>query len=66
MFHDGFRLAEWGSFFTDAGFSNYLLDTHLYLMAHTWTSGEDDLDGYLRYIDTDFRPALAAAAEHSP
>ena len=66
VFHDGFRLAEWGSFFSDAGFTNHLLDTHLYLMAHTWISGEDDLDGYLRYIDTDFRPALAAAAAHSP
>lgn len=61
VFHDGFRLAEWGSFFADAGFTNYLLDTHLYLMAHTWISGEDDLDGYLRYIDREFRPALAAA-----
>ena len=66
VFHDGFRLGEWGSFFSDAGFTNYLLDTHLYLMAHTWISGEDDLDGYLRYIDTEFRPALAAAARHSP
>ena len=66
VFHDGFRLAEWGSFFSDAGFSNYLLDTHLYLMAHTWISGEDDLDGYLRYVETDFKPALAAAATHSP
>lgn len=66
VFHDGFRLAEWGSFFTDEGFENYLLDTHLYLMVHTWTAGDTDVDGYLRYIDTDFRPALAAAAEHSP
>lgn len=65
VFHDGFRIPEWGSFFSDAGFSNYLLDTHLYLMAHTWISGEDDLDGYLRYIETAFKPALAAAA-HSP
>ena len=35
-------------------------------MAHTWISGEDDLDGYLRYIETEFRPPLAAAATHSP
>ena len=66
VFHDGFRLAEWGSFFGDAGFSNYLLDTHQYLMVHTWTSGEDDLDGYLRYIDSRLRPAVAAGAAHSP
>ncbi|MCA0294814.1 MAG: cellulase family glycosylhydrolase [Actinobacteria bacterium] len=66
VFHDGFRLAEWGDFFRDAGFENYLLDTHLYLMVHTWLSGEDDLAGYLRYVDTEFTPALTAAAEHSP
>jgi glucan 1,3-beta-glucosidase len=66
VFHDGFRLAEWGSFFADERFSNYLLDTHLYLMVRTWTEGETDVDGYLSYIDTEFRPALAAAAEYSP
>lgn len=66
VFHDGFRLAEWGTFFTDAGFTNYLLDIHLYLMVHTWRVGDDDLEAYLRYIDTEFRPQLAAAAEYSP
>jgi len=66
VFHDGFRLAEWGDFFAAEGFENYLLDTHLYLMMHTWLAGEDDLDGYLAYAETEFVPALAAAAEHSP
>lgn len=66
VFHDGFRLPEWGRFFAEEGFENYLLDTHLYLMMHTWVSGEDDLDGYLDHIEAEFRPALQAAAEHSP
>jgi len=35
-------------------------------MSHTRISGADDLDGHLRWIDTEFRPALAAAAAHSP
>lgn len=66
VFHDGFRLAEWGDFFTKEGFTNYLLDTHQYLMLHTWLSGDDDLTGYLHHIEAEFKPAIAAAAEQSP
>ena len=66
VFHDGFRLAEWGSFFTDAGFENFFVDTHLYLMVHTMISGDDDLDGYLRYIDTEFRPRPPAGSGPVP
>ena len=35
-------------------------------MVHTMISGDDDLDGYLRYIDTEFRPALQQVAAQFP
>lgn len=33
VFHDGFRLGAWGSFFEKAGMKNVVLDTHIYIFA---------------------------------
>ena len=33
VFHDGFRLGSWNSFFRESGFENVALDTHIYIFA---------------------------------
>ncbi len=33
VFHDGFRLGSWKSFFKDSGMENTALDTHIYIFA---------------------------------
>ncbi|MBP5168795.1 MAG: cellulase family glycosylhydrolase [Oscillospiraceae bacterium] len=33
VFHDGFRLTSWNSFFRESGFENVVLDTHIYIFA---------------------------------
>lgn len=33
VFHDGFRLGRWGSFFVQKGMKNVMLDTHIYIFA---------------------------------
>ena len=66
VFHDGFRTEEWPEFFARSGFTNYLLDIHLYLMEHTIVHGDDDLEGYLAFIQNRFVPAVASMSEHLP
>ena len=50
VFHDGFRIREWDGYFNDPEFQGIIVDTHLYLMTYTWTSGNEDLNGYLALI----------------
>ena len=33
VFHDGFRLTSWGSYFKKSNFKNVALDTHIYIFA---------------------------------
>ena len=33
VFHDGFRLTSWNSFFRNSGMKNVVLDTHIYIFA---------------------------------
>ena len=66
VFHDGFRLREWDGYFDQPEFQRIIVDTHLYLMFHTWTSGTEDLDGYLAYIRDEFATTLTEMSAHLP
>lgn len=65
VFHDGFRLREWSSFFTDAGFDRFAVDTHLYLMVHTMSTGDETLAGHLAAV-RGFADEVAEASERFP
>ena len=64
--HDGFRIREWVGFFTEPDFKNIIVDTHLYLMMHTWTAGEGDLNDYLRFIENEFEAVLSEMSQQFP
>lgn len=66
VFHDGFRIREWPEFFAGAGFTDVVLDTHLYLMVATLQHGDQDLEDYVRVVETEFAPTLAELAPHVP
>jgi glucan 1,3-beta-glucosidase len=66
VFHDGFRINEWIGFFKEPDFRNILLDTHMYVMMHTVTHHNADLDDYVTHIDQAFGGTLKAMAEHVP
>jgi glucan 1,3-beta-glucosidase len=63
VFHDGFRIREWDGFFDNPDFEGIVVDTHLYLMEHTFRTGDDDLDGYLAYIRDRFEPVMSDMTE---
>jgi glucan 1,3-beta-glucosidase len=66
VFHDGFRIREWDGYFDDPEFQRIIVDTHLYLMVHTWTSGNEDLEGYLAYIRDEFAATLNEMSARLP
>jgi glucan 1,3-beta-glucosidase len=66
VFHDGFRPEAWPGFLTAPEFENVVLDTHLYLMTHTWADGETDLAGYLSVIDDTFVRTVRDVESHVP
>ena len=66
VFHDGFRIREWDGYFNDPEFQRITLDTHLYLMMHTWTSGTEALNGYLALIRDDWANTLNEMSAHVP
>lgn len=51
VFHDGFQLQVWKSFFTNNQFKNVMLDTHQYVMVAEINGTEQNLDSYLNYLD---------------
>jgi glucan 1,3-beta-glucosidase len=66
VFHDGFRLHEWGDYFTGSGFERFFVDTHLYLMMLTFTAGDQDLDKYLDHVRTQFQPIVREKGAELP
>jgi glucan 1,3-beta-glucosidase len=66
VFHDGFRPREWGDFFAPPAFERIIIDTHLYLMLYTFTSGDEDLTGYVRHVDDDFGPTVRDLSAQFP
>lgn len=66
VFHDGFRIKEWVGYFDSPEFERIVIDTHQYLMVHTWTAGETDLDGYLAYIRDELAALVTEMSPHFP
>jgi glucan 1,3-beta-glucosidase len=66
VFHDGFRIREWDGYFDDPEFERIIVDTHLYLMVHTLTQGDDELGGYLDHIRDEFATTLTQMSAHFP
>ncbi|MEA2652058.1 MAG: glucan 1,3-beta-glucosidase [Chloroflexota bacterium] len=66
VFHDGFRIEEWKGFFTAPDFENVILDTHLYLMMLTWSSGDRALDEYVALVADRFASSVREAARDVP
>jgi glucan 1,3-beta-glucosidase len=66
VFHDGFRLDEWGDFFTRSGFERFFVDTHLYLMMLTFTAGDQTLERYLDHVRTEFQPLVRKKGGEMP
>jgi glucan 1,3-beta-glucosidase len=66
VFHDGFRIREWGDFFAPPTFERIMVDTHLYLMMYTIKSGDEDLSGYVRHVHDDFAPTVREMAKQFP
>jgi glucan 1,3-beta-glucosidase len=65
-FHDGFRIHEWDGFFNRSEFEHIIVDIHLYLMEHTFRTGDDDLYGYLDYIRDRFVPVVSEMSKTLP
>ncbi|MDX6320059.1 MAG: glucan 1,3-beta-glucosidase [Nocardioidaceae bacterium] len=66
VFHDGFRIRELADFFLQSGFDHFFVDIHLYSMEHTWLDGDDDLDGYLAFIERRFAPVIDEMSQRLP
>ena len=66
VFHDGFRIEEWKGYFTAPDFENVVLDTHLYLMMLTMSSGDRELDEYLAFVADRFAGTVREAARDIP
>ena len=66
VFQDGFRIREWVGFLQEPEFKNFMVDSHFYLMVYTWTTGDESLEGYLNYIDTDFAQTVNDMSRHFP
>jgi glucan 1,3-beta-glucosidase len=66
VFHDGFRLREWGDYFSRSGFERYFVDTHQYLMVLTFSAGDQSLERYLEHVRDEFQPLVQELAAEVP
>jgi glucan 1,3-beta-glucosidase len=66
VFHDGFRIKEWVGFFKEPDFQNIVVDTHMYVMMHTVTNKNADLNSYVAHIDQEFGGTLKEMSQHFP
>ena len=66
VFHDGFRIREWGGFFAPPSFERIMVDTHLYLMVYTINSGDDYLCGYVGHVHDDFARTVREMSQRFP
>ena len=51
VFHDGFSLDKWKSFFKENEFKNVILDTHQYIMTAELEGIDLSLEAYSNYLD---------------
>ena len=66
VFHDGFRIREWTGLFDEPDYTNVVVDTHPYLMTLTFAAGDQDLDTYLAYVDSEFASTVNEMSRHFP
>lgn len=67
VFHDGFRIEEWFGVLVEPEFTNFVVDTHRYMMnfaVEKRTFG--DLDQLIAYTRDEVAPVLREAAAHFP
>ena len=66
VFHDGFRLKELAGFFTESDFSQFAVDTHMYLGFRFLQAGDTDLEHILGFVDEEFGGTLEEMSQHFP
>lgn len=66
VFHDGFQMKVWKEFITQPRFQNVMLDTHLYLMTAEQDGCEQNVPGYLKYIDEHYKKDIAEVEAYVP
>ena len=67
VFHDGFDLMAWKDFMQDKErFQGVVLDTHQYLMVAEMMGCEQTLEGYVKFIQEKFEPAIAEMQKYFP
>lgn len=66
VFHDAFELKAWKDFMREEKYENVVLDTHQYLMSAEAMGCEQTLDGYLRFIDDNYRKDIETMQEYFP
>ena len=66
VFHDGFRPDAWAGFLDRAPFENIVLDTHLYLMELTFSTGGVSLEEYLDHVRDEFATRVRRLSQYLP
>lgn len=66
VFHDAFELKAWKDFMREEKYESVVLDTHQYLMSAEAMGCEQTLDGYLRFIDDNYRKDIETMQEYFP
>ena len=67
VFHDGFQLKRWKDFLTKDKFTGrVMLDTHMYLMVAEAMGCEQNLEGYLKFIQTHFAKDIKEVQSYVP
>lgn len=65
MFHDGFDIDKWETFFKENDFQNVVLDTHQYLMMAELQNHDLSVEAYQKTM-TDFGKKIAKVNEYVP
>lgn len=66
VIHDAFMLKSWKDFMREKEFRNVILDTHMYLMNAEGMGCEQNLKGYLNFIEDNFAKDIAEMQEYFP
>lgn len=66
VIHDAFMLKSWKDFMREKEFRNVVLDTHMYLMNAEGMGCEQNLKGYLNFIEDNFAKDIAEMQEYFP
>lgn len=64
VIHDGFRFKIWKDFMQEEKYKNVVLDTHQYLMMAEIAGCEQTLEGYKKYIESNFKADFKEMSEY--